>query len=375
MTYLFLSAAPFDHTGGGQQPTQLALALACQGERILFYQDRPTEGFEDAANFQIWHVDPALRGNFWHPDAELARATLYWERFTANLAEWCDPGIVVVTCPTPWFLEGMRALKAIGWKTAMWLVDDWAAFAKDGQIPWFIPEVQTQAIVEADLVCVTAEPLAEIARRYGREPEIIPNGLSPVFSVPAEPAPIRKGTKTLVYWGGLSGSWFDWGTVFAIAKARPEWVIHLIGDLPRVVESESPGNPTREPWEQVNPPENIIVHGERSQGDLPAIGAACDVGLIPFHQGELTRAVNPIKGYEYLACGLSIVACPMPELAGWPHTIQVELQDHWAPAIEDATAEGRIDASEFLVGKTWHDRALQFKRALGQPSLESLVNG
>ncbi len=357
MTYLFLSGVPVDHTGGGQQPTQLAIALGCQGESILFYQDRPTPEFPEQRTFQILSVSPELRANFWWPDALQAGAERYWRGFVEKLGTWCEPGVVVVTCPTPWFLEGMRALKAAGWKVAVWLVDDWAAFAADGQIPWFDPDVQTLAIVEADLVCVTAEPLAAIARRVGREPVLIPNGLSPVFGTPPEaPAEVRRGKRTLVYWGGLDGSWFDWETVFAIANARPDWVIHLVGTPPASLPERS---------RPAGSLENVVFQGEQVQGALPAIGAACDVGLIPFRPGDLTTAVNPIKGYEYLACGMPIVACKMPELDGWPGVVQVEDLEGWLRAIEDAAIPWRPEVEAFLAGKTWADRALQFKDALG----------
>jgi glycosyltransferase involved in cell wall biosynthesis len=63
---------------------------------------------------------------------------------------------------------------------------------------------------------------------------------------------------------------------------------------------------------------NVHFLGRRSYADLPPYLHHADVGLIPFdveHHGTLVRSIHPLKLYEYLACGLPVVAVEWEELA------------------------------------------------------------
>jgi UDP-galactopyranose mutase len=59
---------------------------------------------------------------------------------------------------------------------------------------------------------------------------------------------------------------------------------------------------------------NIHLLGARPYGSLPDLMAELDVLLIPFRVNELTRAVDPIKFYEYCATGKPIAATPIDEV-------------------------------------------------------------
>ena len=59
---------------------------------------------------------------------------------------------------------------------------------------------------------------------------------------------------------------------------------------------------------------NIHLLGPRPYAELPAYLRGADVGLIPALINDYTRAMFPMKFFEYLAAGLPVVATPLPAL-------------------------------------------------------------
>jgi hypothetical protein len=89
-----------------------------------------------------------------------------------------------------------------------------------------------------------------------------------------------------------------------------------------------------------------------------------DVLLIPFRVTELTRAVNPIKLYEYCAAGKPIVATPLDEVVAAGDVAHIGGgADGFARAVDTALGEvaapdpGRAAAREALArASTWEVR-------------------
>ena len=59
---------------------------------------------------------------------------------------------------------------------------------------------------------------------------------------------------------------------------------------------------------------NVQYLGEKPYHELLKYVAHFDVGIIPRISSAFTKAINPKKFYEYLACGKPVVATMMPEL-------------------------------------------------------------
>jgi glycosyltransferase involved in cell wall biosynthesis len=58
--------------------------------------------------------------------------------------------------------------------------------------------------------------------------------------------------------------------------------------------------------------EDVYYLGEVPYGDVPALFASWDVGLIPFRAGDrFTENINPNKLYQYFAAGLPVVSSPI----------------------------------------------------------------
>jgi UDP-galactopyranose mutase len=88
----------------------------------------------------------------------------------------------------------------------------------------------------------------------------------------------------------------------AIAEARADWQIVMIGPVVEIDPSELPRRP------------NIHYLGDRSYKDLPAYFSGWDVAVAPFSRGESTRLIAPVETSEYLAAGVPMVSTSIRDL-------------------------------------------------------------
>ena len=62
---------------------------------------------------------------------------------------------------------------------------------------------------------------------------------------------------------------------------------------------------------------NLILTGPVPHSELPAFLCYADIGIIPFNRRDfptLVNAICPVKLYEYMACGLPVVASKWDEI-------------------------------------------------------------
>lgn len=100
-----------------------------------------------------------------------------------------------------------------------------------------------------------------------------------------------------VYVGAIE-EWFDFSLVNELVKTKPHVLFVIIG-------------PDALAKKYLNKAENLLILGVRSFQELPAYLQYAAVGLIPFdtkRHNTLISAVNPLKLYEYFACGLPVVS-------------------------------------------------------------------
>ena len=98
---------------------------------------------------------------------------------------------------------------------------------------------------------------------------------------------------------GSIAPWMDWAQLSALAQARPQDTIELIGPVHIPV--------------PILPP-NIRLLPAVDHAEVPSVLEKFDWGLIPFVNNRLTRAVDPIKYYEYRAAGLPVLSTAFGEM-------------------------------------------------------------
>ncbi len=144
---------------------------------------------------------------------------------------------------------------------------------------------------------------SELKSRWGSSHEdvrLVHNGLDMSAIQAVEWAPVSSDNKVFGYVGTIA-SWFDWGAVCALAKARPNDEIRLIGPV-----FEQP---------DIKLPDNVKLLPACAHVAALKAMAQFHVGLIPFKKNVLTASVDPIKYYEYRALGLPVISTDFGEMS------------------------------------------------------------
>ncbi|WP_422770513.1 glycosyltransferase [Plantactinospora sp. WMMC1484] len=217
------------------------------------------------------------------------------------------------------------------------------------------------AVAEADLVLASSSALPARLPGARRPPVVLPNGCDPeCFTAdgPVAAALAELPRPILGYLGAVDTRAFDGELVAAVAAARPEWTVLLIG----------PSTPAgRAPLRGLS---NVRLWPAVPFAEAPALVRGFDVGIIPYRVGGLIDYVHPKKCYEYLAAGRPVVATPLPALrelsapvrlaatpARFVASVEAELRTAWCPGV---VAERRAAA----VPQSWDARGARLRDLL-----------
>ena len=170
----------------------------------------------------------------------------------------------------------------------------------------------------------------------------------------------RRGSPVAGYVGAL-GPWFDADAIARAARSLPEWRFRLAGR----VEDEAVRALARLP--------NVALVGEIPYASVPDFLSRVDVALVPFRDTALTRAVDAVKMYEYLAAGLPVVARELPGLMRWgtPAVYHYDAPQGLAAAIALASDEDSPSYAfrrhDLLHAETWRTRSTELLAVVGRP--------
>jgi glycosyltransferase involved in cell wall biosynthesis len=166
----------------------------------------------------------------------------------------------------------------------------------------------------------------------------------------------RVGRRTVGYVGSLD-FWFDVDSIRSAAERRQDWDFILFG---RIEASEI--------YELRRLP-NVRLMGEVPYSTLRYHFASIDVCVIPFRISPLTLATNPLKLYEYFACGHPVVSSPLPEvqeygelvyLASDPEEFIVQLE----AAMEENDPRAAVERRLVAERESWTARCVSLGRHL-----------
>jgi UDP-galactopyranose mutase len=102
---------------------------------------------------------------------------------------------------------------------------------------------------------------------------------------------------------GVVDERMDLGLLDALAKARPDRSIVILGPVVKINPDDLPKRP------------NLHYLGGKAYEALPRYLAGWDVALMPFAINESTRFISPTKTPEYLAGGRPVVSTPIVDVA------------------------------------------------------------
>jgi UDP-galactopyranose mutase len=167
--------------------------------------------------------------------------------------------------------------------------------------PELIP-LERQLFAQADLVFTGGYSLYEAKREHHTAVHPFPSSVDVAHFRQAREMARPHAQPTFGFYGVIDER-MDLGLIAALADARPEWRIEMVGP---VVKIDAASLPRRE---------NIVYPGAKTYDELPACAAGWDVALMPFAINEATRFISPTKTPEYLAAGLPVVSTPIVDVA------------------------------------------------------------
>lgn len=189
--------------------------------------------------------------------------------------------------------------------------------------------LQREILRSADVVVATS---TEVLARLELSPDVpstaLPNGVELGRFRDADHEISRP--QRAVYVGALDER-FDWAALRSMSAGAPEWTFDVYG----------PG---------VGPPEglprNVSLKGTVAYEEIPAILRSARIGLLPLSDVPVNRGRSPMKLYEYLASGLSVVTretpvlVPNPEIGVFAYGDQTSASSAFDLARRNSTPNG-----------------------------------
>jgi glycosyltransferase involved in cell wall biosynthesis len=223
---------------------------------------------------------------------------------------------------------------------------------------------EKRLLAESELTFVTAEILAE--RRMSRSGRIVylPNGV-PASFVPANTVKQTAGENRphIGYLGNLRAE-IDDCLLADLAEQNPGWQFDFVGPVRDTSATARLRRMT-----------HVRMMGPQPYGRLAQFLQQFDVGVAPFRLNEFTRAINPLKIYEYMAAGVPIVASDLPELRRFAGVIRISdnTPEAFAKAITATLEDDRDMLREKLVATVQEYTWEAISRRIILPELQRLV--
>jgi glycosyltransferase involved in cell wall biosynthesis len=188
----------------------------------------------------------------------------------------------------------------------------------------------------AHSVIVSNEVLAETHRAERSDLIHVPNGVNAELfaTLVAPPADLLRDARPIVGYHGMISHWFDFDLLTEVAAERPDFRFVLVGPHdPRVADRV----------ERLSRISNVELLGERPSSTMPSYVQAFDVGTVWFQVNDLTRAVTPLKVYEYLAAGKAVVSTPLPACEAEPTVRTAPDARGFAAALDECLRDPDVD--------------------------------
>ena len=254
--------------------------------------------------------------------------------------------------PLAWVNDASYARFALGtgWPTIYDVTDDWLLAPQ-------APRQEARLRADDDLLLLHSGAVVvcspDLARTRGgrRSVDLIPNGVDvELFTRPQpRPADLPDGP-VAVYVGTLHEERLDVPLLLALADARPELAIVLVGP-------DSLGADASSALSEVA---NIHLLGPRPYDRVPAYLQHADIVVIPHLVNPFTESLDPIKAYECVAAGRPTVATPVAGFRDLGAPVVVADRETFVAEVARVLDEPRADPADGsppVPVASWHERA------------------
>jgi len=338
-----------------QRPQQLAQALAASGRRVFYISSnlvndaRPGFSHESLdSNKRLYQINLHAAGApVIYTSAPSHEAVVQLRASMGDVLAWAGSRQLVSLVQHPFWCDIASALPNS--RMVYDCMDHHEGFGNTAEA---VLALERALMRHADLTITTSVWLDNIVAEHTPNRALIRNaGEFDHFSRKTDTVYADvQGRRIIGYYGAIA-EWFDQDLVESIARRFHDCCILLIGD------------DTVNARKRFKPLSNVVMLGEIPYAALPTYLHAFDVCLLPFKVIPLTLATNPVKVYEYLSAGKSVVSVDLPEMQQFGDLVRVaENTEGFLSAVDDVLS-GR-DAPDavtkrqaFAREQTWKHRA------------------
>lgn len=278
-----------------QRPQHL-LSRAAQTRRVIFWEEPELDSTEPALRVEpraanVWMARPHLPPHFSHAEGEAAQARLLDELLEQfNLRSYVS-----------WYYTPMALGFTAHLQPHLIVYDCMDELSLFRDAPRELLTRERELFRRADLVFTGGQSLYNAKRTQHPRVYAFPSSVDKQhFALarravvePTDQAPIPH--PRLGFFGVIDER-MDLDLVAAVAEARPDWHLVMLGPLAKIDAAILPQRA------------NIHYLGSKTYPELPNYLAGWDVALLPFARNESTRFISPTKTPEYLAGGKPVVS-------------------------------------------------------------------
>lgn len=345
-----------------QRPQHLARELAATGRRVFYFSVVFVEAAEPG--FAVEKLD--IEGRLFQVVLHLHKMSsiysappgrdeiLQMEEGLSLFLEWCACQSVINLVQHAFWLD--VATKVINSRLIYDCMDHHDGFG--GVSPEMI--MQERRLAErAELVIVASQWLDQVMEGINPSRVIIRNACqyNHFYHVPEQIYKDGDCRKIIGYYGAIA-EWFDVELVAVIAQRYAECLVLLVGADTAGVQSV------------LSHYQNVQFTGEVPYVTLPYYLYAFDVSILPFKVIPLTLATNPVKLYEYLSAGKTVVAVDLPEMHQFGNLVRVavnqaEFVNEIGNALSQIPSADEVERRRnFAANQTWTHRAQQIVQTI-----------
>lgn len=274
-------------------------------------------------------------------------------RYRSALGSRFRPGdgpVVLIVCN----VLGLGWLGRLGEDVAIYDCADEISHFKQARMNLGAVKAQERALLRrVDAVVTTSQGLYDAKSPHAKRSALIRNAaeidhFARAHTPGAKPADIASLKKPIVGFYGFLADWLDWRLIERVVREGSEFDWVFIGPSIRNLSA-------------LEKLPNFHALGRKPYEELPNYLGHFSCAHIPFGRTELTKYVNPVKLYEYLAAGVPVVATPLPELQAFEDVCALaETPDEYLEAVRyevfSYSAERRAERLARVAGETWDAR-------------------
>lgn len=250
-------------------------------------------------------------------------------------------------------------------------MDDCISMQDDPRMKKAYETSQERLAQRANMICASSNYLIHLLPDYAKEKTIlVRNAFRGEVCIPPEKN--ETGNKsgdgnavTRIGYVGTIASWMDTELLLKCRKQFPNTEFHFWGPVD---------------GEKVND-EGFIYHGVVDHNEIPNVVSSMDALMMPFVVNDIVKAVDPVKLYEYISYGKTIISVNYPEVERfadyvWLYNNEGEFSEMIGRlCMQDLPC--RYDAlmqKSFLEANTWKERAKDVYEALEKSEIADISN-